>query len=135
VTSSIAWPTNRGSHAAGRHRAVRAADRPPRPGAPRELVFLPDLAVELCAWPADTWSKVGVDPQAAIRAVIDGWQRGDLLGLRLGGLTAEEALALERPAMTYVRGQLGDRLHRQVTRAYRQWRHRTNERLPGDRFL
>jgi hypothetical protein len=78
--------------------------------APRELVFLPDLSNELRAWPRDTWTKVGIDPQAAAAAVVAGWQRGDLLGLRLGGLSAEEALALERPAMTYVRGQLGDRL-------------------------
>jgi hypothetical protein len=35
-------------------------------------------------------------------------------GLRFGGLTAEETLALERPAMTYVRGQLPDRLGQQV---------------------
>jgi hypothetical protein len=57
--------------------------------APGELVFLPDLTVELRAWPADTWAKVGVDPQAAAAAVVAGWWRGDLLGLRLGGLTAE----------------------------------------------
>jgi hypothetical protein len=38
--------------------------------APRELVFLADLTVELRAWPADTWAKVGVDPQAAAHAVI-----------------------------------------------------------------
>jgi len=37
--------------------------------------------------------------------VVAGWQRGDLLGLRLGGLTIEEALALERPAMTYGRAR------------------------------
>jgi hypothetical protein len=78
----------------------------------RELVFLADLTVELRAWPRDTWAKVGIDPQAAAAAVVAGWQRGDLLGLRLGGLTAAEALALERPAMTYVRAGLGDRLGR-----------------------
>jgi hypothetical protein len=33
-------------------------------------VFLADLTVELRAWPADTWAKVGVDPQAATRMVI-----------------------------------------------------------------
>jgi hypothetical protein len=82
--------------------------------APRELVFLADLTVELRAWPRDTWAKVGVDPQAAAAAVVAGWRRGDLPGVRLGGLTAEEALALERPAMTYVRAQLGDRLGRQL---------------------
>jgi hypothetical protein len=103
--------------------------------APRELVFLADLAVELRAWPADTWAKVGVDPPAAARAVIGGWQRGDLPGRRLGGLTAEEALALERPAMTYVRAQLGDRLGRQLARAYRRWRQPSNGRRAGDRFL
>ena len=59
---------------------------------PQELLFLADLTVELRAWPTDTWAKVGVDPQAAALAVIAGWQRGDLPGLELGGLTAQEAL-------------------------------------------
>ena len=102
--------------------------------APRDLVFLSDLTVELRAWPRDTWAKVGVDPQAAALAVISGWEHGDLLGLRLGGLTAEEALALERPAMTYVRAQLGDRLDRQLARAYRRWRHPSSGRRADDRF-
>ena len=86
----------------------------------QELAFLADLAVELRAWPANTWSKVGVDPQAVAAAVVAGWQCGDLPGRRLGGLTAQEALALERPAMTYVRAQLGDRLQRQLARAARR---------------
>ncbi len=67
---------------------------------PGELVFLADLTVDLRAWPADTWTKIGVDPQAAAGAVMAGWQRGDLPGRRLGPLPTEEALALERPAMT-----------------------------------
>jgi hypothetical protein len=103
--------------------------------APRELVFLADLTVELRAWPADTWSKVGVDPQATAGAVVVGWQRGDLPGLRLGGLTDEECLALERPAMTYVRAQLGDRLGRQLARERWRWLHPTSRRRPGDTFL
>jgi hypothetical protein len=103
--------------------------------APRELVFLADLTVELRAWPTDTWAKVGIDPLAAVAAVVVGWQRGDLPGLRLGGLTAEETLALERPAMTYVRAQLGDRLGRQLARAYRRWRQPSSGRRAGDRFL
>jgi hypothetical protein len=90
---------------------------------PRELVFVVDLTVELRAWPADTWSKVGVDPQAAARAVVAGWQRGDLLGRPLAGLTGEEVLALERPAMTYVRAQFGDRLQHQLVGADRRGRH------------
>jgi hypothetical protein len=67
--------------------------------------------------------------------VIAAWRDGDLKGLQLGGLTAQEALALERPAMTYVRGQLGDRLQRQIARAYRRWLHPNSGRRPGDRFL
>jgi hypothetical protein len=103
--------------------------------APRELVFLADLTVELRAWPTDTWAKVGVDPQAAAGAVVAGWQRGDLLGLRLGGLTAGEALALERPAMTLVRAQLGDRLQYQLARGYRRWLLQGSGRRAGDSFL
>jgi hypothetical protein len=101
---------------------------------PRELVFLADLTVELRAWPTDTWTKLGIEPQAAAGTVVAAWQGGDLLGLRLGGLTAEEALALERPAMTYVRGQLGDRLQRQLAHAYRQWRQPSSGRRPDDHF-
>jgi hypothetical protein len=88
--------------------------------AAQELVFLADLAVELRAWPADTWPKVGVDPQAAAGAVVASWRRGDLAGRRLGPLTAQEALALERPAMTYVRAEVGDRLLGQLARASRR---------------
>ena len=102
---------------------------------PQQLVFIADLTVELRAWPTDTWAKVGIDPPAAAGAVVAGWQRGDLLGLRLGGLTAEEALAMERPAMTLVRAQLGDRLGRQLAHAYRRWRHPSSGRRAGDRFL
>jgi hypothetical protein len=69
------------------------------------------------------------------RAVIGGWERGDLPGLQLGGLTAEEALALERPAMTYVREQLRERPARQLRRAWRRWLHPTSGRRSGVRFL
>ena len=62
-------------------------------------------------------------------------ERGDLPGLQLGGLTAEEALALERPAMTYVREQLRERPARQLRRAWRRWLHPTSGRRSGVRFL
>jgi hypothetical protein len=82
--------------------------------APHELVFLPDLTCELRAWPRGSRTALGVDPQVAAGAVVGGWRSGGLLGLRLGGLSAEEALALERPAMTYVREQLRERLERRL---------------------
>jgi hypothetical protein len=84
---------------------------------PQELVFLADLAVELRAWPYGTWARLDVDPQATASAVIGCWQRGHLKGLQYGGLTAEEALALERPAMTLARAWLRDRLARQLGQA------------------
>jgi hypothetical protein len=100
-----------------------------------EVVFLADLTVELRAWPTDIWAKVGVDPPAASGAVVAAWRRGGLTGLALGGLTGEEELALERPAMTYVREQLRQRLARQVGQAWWRWLHPTSGRRPGDRFL
>jgi hypothetical protein len=103
--------------------------------AAHELVFVADLTVELRAWPYGTWARLDVDPQAAAGAIIAAWGAGHLKGLQLGGLTAEEALALERPAMTYVRTQLRDRLSRQVRRAWWRWLHPTSGCRPGDRFL
>jgi transposase len=52
-----------------------------------------------------------------------------------GPITGVRSMALERPAMTYVREQLRQRLARQVSRAYLRWRHPTSGRPPGDRFL
>jgi hypothetical protein len=69
--------------------------------APRELVFLADLTVELQAWPQQTWAAVGISPEAALLAVADQWRAGNVKGLEFGGLNAEEARALTRPAMTY----------------------------------
>jgi hypothetical protein len=100
-----------------------------------ELVFLPDLTCELRAWPYGNWATLGVDPQAAAGAIIAAWQNSHVKGLQLGRLTAEEALALERPAMTYMREQLRQRLGQQVRRAWRRWLHPTSGRRPGDRFL
>ena len=42
---------------------------------PQELVFVADLTVELRAWPADTWTKVGIDPRAAATRWACGWTR------------------------------------------------------------
>jgi hypothetical protein len=99
---------------------------------PQQLVFLADLMVELRAWPYGTWARLGVDPQAAASAVIGCWQRGHLKGLQYRGLTAEEALALERPAMTLARAWLRDRLARQLGQASRPGQRPTSGHRPGD---
>jgi hypothetical protein len=52
---------------------------------PHELVFLADLAVELRAWPAETWAGLGVDPAAVARAVVACWRGGEVAGWRVTG--------------------------------------------------
>ncbi len=103
--------------------------------APRELVFLADLTVELRAWPQQTWIAVGISPEVALLAVVDRWRAGPVKGLELGGLSAEEARALARPAMTYIREQLRGRLAREISRQYLRWLHPTSRCRPGDTFL
>jgi hypothetical protein len=77
------------------------------PGTP---VFVADLTAELRAWPTDTWTKLGVDPEQVAQAVVSCWQAGDVTGLQVDDLSFEEAQSLTRPAMTYARGQLRGRL-------------------------
>ncbi len=101
----------------------------------RELVFLADLTVELRAWPQQTWTAVGVSPEAALLAVLDRWRGGRVKGLEFGGLSVEETRAFARPAMTYVREQLRARLAREISRQYLRWLHPTNRRRPGVPFL
>jgi hypothetical protein len=103
--------------------------------APQDLVFLADLTVELRAWPQQTWTTVGVNPEAALLAVVDRWRAGHLKGLELGGVSAEEARALARPAMGYVREELRDRLADEISRLYLRWLHPTSRRRSGERFL
>jgi hypothetical protein len=78
---------------------------------------------------------VGVSPEAALLAVVDGWRAGQVKGLELGEVSVEEARALGRPAMTYVREQLRVRLAREISSQYLRWLHPTNRRRPSDTFL
>jgi hypothetical protein len=103
--------------------------------APRDLVFLADLTVELRAWSQQTWTAVGISPEVALLTVVDCWRAGHIKGLELGGVSVEEARALGRPPMGYVREQLRDRLAREVSCQYLRWLHPTSRRRPGERFL
>jgi hypothetical protein len=93
-----------------------------------------NLTVELRAWPNDTWTAVGVDPDQITQAVVGCWQDGEVTGLQVDDLGLEEARSLSRPAMTYVRGQLRGRLTARLARAQRRWLHPTSGRQPGDVF-
>ncbi len=77
---------------------------------------------------------MGVSPDAALLAIVDCWRGGHVKGLEFDGVSVEEARALGRPAMTYVREQLRGRLGREVSRRYLRWLHPTSRR-PGDTFL
>jgi hypothetical protein len=103
--------------------------------APRDLVFLADLTVELRVWPQQTWTAVGVSPEPALLAVVDRWRAGHVKGLELGGVSAEEARALARPAMACVREQLRGRLAGEISRQYLRWLHPTSRRRPDESFL
>jgi len=103
--------------------------------APRDLVFLADLTVELRAWPEQTWTAVGISPEATLLAIVDRWRAGHVKRLEVGGLSADEARALARPAMSYVREQLRARLTREISRQYLRWLHPTSRRRPGETFL
>jgi hypothetical protein len=101
---------------------------------PTELVFMADLTGALRAWPNDTWTKLGVDPDQVAQAVIRCWQDGEVTGLQVDDLGFEEARSLTRPAMTYVRAQLRSRLTARVARVHRRWLHPSSGRRPDDRF-
>ena len=101
---------------------------------PGALVFLADLTVELRAWPQDTWTAVGVDPERVAQAVVGCWQAGEVTGLQIDDLGFEEVRSLTRPAMTYARAQLRGRLTVRLARAHRRWLHPASRRRTGDRF-
>jgi hypothetical protein len=61
-------------------------------------VFLADLTGELRAWPHDTWTKLGVDPDQVAQAVVGCWQAGQVTGLQVDDLGFEEARSLAHPA-------------------------------------
>jgi hypothetical protein len=64
--------------------------------APQELVFLADLAVELRAWPKQTWTAVGVSPEAALLVVAERcYAATEVKGLllQLAGLDQPAAVA------------------------------------------
>src|SRR6266508_3674215 len=76
-------------------------------------------------------TPTAITPGHDAGAVITAWRGSHIEGLQLGALTHEEALELARPAMTYVREQLRQRLGHQVGQAYRRWLHPTADADPA----
>ncbi len=101
----------------------------------RELVFLADLAVELRTWQDVDWRALGIDVDGVAEAVVQLARRGRVRARWYHELSAWDAKALGRPAMTYARGELRERVAGWLGEQYMRWLHPTSRRRPGEPFL
>jgi hypothetical protein len=102
---------------------------------PRELVFLADLAVELRTWQDTDFAHQGIDVDGTTEAVVQLARRGQVRARWYHDLSAWDAKALGRPAMTYARGELRARLDAWLAEQYVRWLHPASGRRPGEPFL
>jgi hypothetical protein len=98
----------------------------------RELVFLADLAVELRTWQGTDWTAQGIDIEGVAEAIVQLARRGQVRARWYHELGAEDAKALGRPAMTYARGELRDRVADWLGEQYMRWLHPTSGDRPTD---
>jgi hypothetical protein len=99
---------------------------------PRELVFLADLAVELRAWQDTDFAAQGIDIDGVAEAVVQLARRGQVRARWYHDLSAWDAKALGRPAMTYARAELRDRLDGWLSEQFMRWLHPTSGSRPDD---
>jgi hypothetical protein len=98
----------------------------------RDLVFLEDLAVELRAWQDTDWRTQGIDTDGVAEAVVQLARRGQVRACWYHDLSAWDAKALGRPAMTYARAELRDRLDAWLAEQFMRWLHPTSGPRPDD---
>jgi hypothetical protein len=98
----------------------------------RELVFVADLAVELRAWQGADWRALGIDVDGVTDAVVQLARRGQVRARWYHELSAWDAKALGRPAMTYARAELRDRLDGWLSEQFMRWLHPTSGPRPDD---
>jgi hypothetical protein len=98
----------------------------------RDLVFLADLAVELRTWQGTDWATLGVDVEGVAEAVVQLARRGQVRARWYHDLSAWDAKALGRPAMTYARAELRDRVADWLSEQYMRWLHPTSGDRPSD---
>jgi hypothetical protein len=102
---------------------------------PRELVFLADLAVELRVWQDTNWRRQGIDIDGVAEAIVQLARRGQVRARWYHELSAWDAKALGRPAMTYARAELRGRVSAWLAGQDPRWLHPTSGRRPGEPFL
>ena len=98
----------------------------------RDLVFVADLAVELRAWQEVTFAQQGIDVDGVAEAVVQLAHRGQVRARWYHQLSAWDAKALGRPAMTYARAELRDRLSAWLSEQFMRWLHPTSGSRPDD---
>jgi hypothetical protein len=98
----------------------------------RELVFVADLAVKLCAWQGTDWRALGIDVDGVTEAVVQLARRGQVRARWYHELSAWDAKALGRPTMTYARAELRDRLDGWLGEQLMRWLHPTSGSRPDD---
>jgi hypothetical protein len=101
----------------------------------RELVFPVDLVVELREWQGTDWATLGVDVEGVGEALALLARRGQVRARWYHELSAEDAKALDRPAMDYAREQLRGRLAAWLDEQELRWLHPSSGRRPGEPFL
>jgi hypothetical protein len=98
----------------------------------RDLVFVADLAVELRAWQDTDFARQGIDIDGVAEAVVQLARSGQVRARWYHDLSAWDAKALGRPAMTYARTKLRDRLDRWLSEQFMRWLHPTSGPRPDD---
>jgi len=101
--------------------------------ASRELVFLADLAVELRAWQGTDWTALGIGIEGVAEAVVQLARRGQLRARWYHALSAEDAKALGRPAMTFAREELRQKVPGWLSEQYLRWLHPPADAGPASR--
>jgi hypothetical protein len=101
----------------------------------REVVFVADLAVELRTWQDTDFAHQGIDIDSITEAITQLARRGQVRARWYHDLLAWDAKALGRPAMTYARGELRERVSAWLAEQYLRWLHPTSGRRPGEPFL
>ena len=101
----------------------------------RDLVFVADLVVELCAWQDTDFAAQGIDVDGVAEAVVQLARRGQVRARWYHELSAWDAKALGRPAMDYARSELRDRVAGWLAEQFMRWLHPTSGRRPGETFL
>jgi hypothetical protein len=99
---------------------------------PRDLMFVADLAVELQTWQDTDWRTQGIDVDGVAEAAVQLARRGQVRARWYHELSAWDAKALGRPAMTYARGELRDRVSGWLAEQYMRWLHPTSGDRPSN---